>query len=252
MKEVTAVVLTLNEEENIAECLKTLAWADRLLVLDSGSTDRTVEIAQGMGAEVVFHPFRNYAEQRNFALGLVRTDWVLFVDADERVPEELAREIKEAVEKEEFCGWWIPRKNYICGRWIRHGGWYPDWQLRLLRPEKARYDSAWEVHEIVVVEGETGYLSNHLIHYNYRTWREFAVRQKAYLPLEVRTLRKRGVKAKPWSPISMPLREFWRRYFKLEGYKDGLHGLILALAMSFYTMLAYGQLLLAKPERPQA
>ncbi len=251
MKEITALVLTLNEEENIAECLRTLAWADRILVLDSGSTDRTVEIARSMGADVYFHPFRNYAEQRNFALSLVRTDWVLFVDADERVPEELALEIREAVEREGVCGWWIPRKNYICGRWIRHGGWYPDFQLRLLRPERARYDSAWEVHEIVIVEGETGCLRNPLIHYNYRTWREFLARQRAYLPLEVRTLHRRGMKAKPWSPLSMPVREFWRRYFKLEGYRDGLHGLILALVLAIYTSLAYGQLLLTKPEKLQ-
>ncbi len=253
MKGITAVVLTLNEEENIAECLRTIAWADKLLVLDSGSTDRTEEIARSMGAEVLFHPFRNYADQRNFALSLVQTDWVLFVDADERVPTELAQEIREAVEREGICGWWIPRKNYICGRWIRHGGWYPDCQLRLMRPEKARYDSAWEVHEIVIVEGETGYLNNPLIHYNYRTWREFIARQKGYLPFEVRTLRKRGIKAKPWSPLSMPLREFQRRYFKLEGYKDGFYGLILALAMAFYTSLAYGQLLFsARLEEPRA
>ncbi|MCS7285614.1 MAG: glycosyltransferase family 2 protein [Anaerolineae bacterium] len=245
MKGITALVLTLNEEKNIEECLQTLLWADKLIVLDSGSSDRTVEIAWRMGAEVFFHPFQNYADQRNFALQLVQTDWVLFIDADERVTPELAQEIREAVEKESICGWWIPRKNYICGRWVRHGGWYPDYQLRLLRPEKAHYDSAWEVHEIVVVEGGTGYLRHHIIHYNYRTWPEFIARQKVYLPLEVRTLRKRGIKAKPWSPFSMPLREFWRRYFKLEGYKDGLYGLILALAMAFYTMLAYTQLFLS-------
>ena len=250
MKGITALVLTLNEEDNIAECLKTLVWADKVLVLDSGSTDRTVEIAQSLGAQVFFHPFKNYADQRNYALGLIQTEWVLFVDADERVPPELALEIREVAEEEGFSGWWVPRKNYICGRWIRHGGWYPDYQLRLLRPEKARYDPAWEVHEIVVIEGKTGYLRNHLIHYNYRTWGEFISRQKAYLPLEVRTLRKRGMKAKVWSPLSMPIREFWRRYIRLEGYKDGLYGLILASILAFYTMLAYGFLL--KPEKPSA
>ena len=250
MKGITALVLTLNEEDNIAECLKTLAWADRVLVLDSGSTDRTVEIAQSLGAEVFFHPFKNYADQRNYALSLVQTEWVLFVDADERVPPELALEVREAAEKEGFSGWWIPRKNYICGHWIRHGGWYPDYQLRLLRPDRARYDPAWEVHEIVVIEGETGRLRNHLIHYNYRTWGEFIARQKAYLPLEVRTLRRRGMRAKVWSPLSMPVREFWRRYIRLEGYKDGLYGLILASILAFYTMLAYGALL--KPEKPSA
>jgi glycosyltransferase involved in cell wall biosynthesis len=248
MKGITALVLTLNEEDNIAECLKTLLWADEVMVLDSGSTDRTVEIARTLGAQVFFHPFKNYADQRNYALSLVRTEWVFFVDADERVPPELAAEVREAAQEEGFSGWWVPRQNYICGRWIRHGGWYPDYQLRLLRPEVAHYDPAWEVHEIVVMEGKTGYLRNHLIHYNYRTWGEFISRQKAYLPLEVRTLRRRGMRAKVWSPLSMPVREFWRRYIRLEGYKDGLYGLILASILAFYTMLAYGALL--KPERP--
>jgi len=250
MKGITALVLTLNEEDNIAECLKTLLWADEVMVLDSGSTDRTVEIARTLGAQVFFHPFKNYADQRNYALSLVRTEWVFFVDADERVPPELAAEVREAAQEEGFSGWWVPRQNYICGRWIRHGGWYPDYQLRLLRPEVAHYDPAWEVHEIVVMEGKTGYLRNHLIHYNYRTWGEFISRQKAYLPLEVRTLRRRGMRAKVWSPLSMPVREFWRRYIRLEGYKDGLYGLILASILAFYTMLAYGALL--KPERPSA
>jgi glycosyltransferase involved in cell wall biosynthesis len=250
MKGITALVLTLNEEDNIAECLKTLLWADEVVVLDSGSTDRTVEIARSLGAKVFFHPFKNYADQRNYALSLVRTEWVFFVDADERVPPELAAEVREAAQEEGFSGWWVPRQNYICGRWIRHGGWYPDYQLRLLRPEAAHYDPAWEVHEIVVMEGKTGYLRNHLIHYNYRTWGEFISRQKAYLPLEVRTLRRRGMRAKVWSPLSMPVREFWRRYIRLEGYKDGLYGLILASILAFYTMLAYGALL--KPERPSA
>jgi glycosyltransferase involved in cell wall biosynthesis len=250
MKGITALVLTLNEEDNIAECLKTLLWADEVMVLDSGSTDRTVEIARTLGAQVFFHPFKNYADQRNYALSLVRTEWVFFVDADERVPPELAAEVREAAQEEGFSGWWVPRQNYICGRWIRHGGWYPDYQLRLLRPEVAHYDPAWEVHEIVVMEGKTGYLRNHLIHYNYRTWGEFISRQKAYLPLEVRTLRRRGMRAKIWSPLSMPVREFWRRYIRLEGYKDGLYGLILASILAFYTMLAYGALL--KPERPSA
>jgi glycosyltransferase involved in cell wall biosynthesis len=250
MKGITALVLTLNEEDNIAECLKTLLWADEVVVLDSGSTDRTVEIARTLGAQVFFHPFKNYADQRNYALSLVRTEWVFFVDADERVPPELAAEVREAAQEEGFSGWWVPRQNYICGRWIRHGGWYPDYQLRLLRPEVAHYDPAWEVHEIVVMEGKTGYLRNHLIHYNYRTWGEFISRQKAYLPLEVRTLRRRGMRAKIWSPLSMPVREFWRRYIRLEGYKDGLYGLILASILAFYTMLAYGALL--KPERPSA
>lgn len=242
MGAVTAIILTLNEEGNIAECIRTASWADEVLVLDSGSTDRTVEIARSLGAEVRFREFTNYAEQRNAALGMARTPWVFFLDADERVPPELASEVREAVEREDYAGWWVPRRNYIAGRWIRHGGWYPDYQLRLMQRERARYDPAWEVHEIVVLDGPAGYLKHPLIHYNYRNWREFVSRQFSYARLEVRALMRRGIRPRPWSPFSMPVREFLRRYVSLRGYKDGFHGFVLAALMGIYTMYVYGVL----------
>lgn len=243
MKRLTVIILTKDEEENIAHCIGSASWADEIIVLDSGSTDRTVEIAAQMGARIYTHPFRNYAEQRNVALNLVRTPWVFFLDADERITPELAEEIQKAIEEKDYTGWWVPRRNYIVGKWIKHGGWYPDYQLRLLRPDKARYDPAWEVHEIVILEGRAGHLRHPLIHYNYRTWRELVARQLRYAPLELRNLIKRGIRPKPWSPLSMPLREFVRRYVTLQGYKDGLHGLMLAVVMALYTMWVYSLLL---------
>jgi len=243
VSELAVIILTKDEEENIAGCIRSVSWADEVMVLDSGSTDRTVEIATQMGARIFTHPFRNYAEQRNIALGLARTPWVFFVDADERATPELGREIRDVIEDENYAGWWVPRRNYIVGKWIKHGGWYPDYQLRLLRPDKARYDPAWEVHEIVILDGQAGHLRHPLIHYNYRTWGELVARQWRYAPLEVRNLIKRGIRPKPWSPFSMPVREFIRRYVTLQGYKDGLHGLVLALVMAFYTMWVYSLLL---------
>lgn len=116
------VVLTYNEEQNIVDCLTTLAWADRRVVLDSFSTDRTVELAQEMGAEVLQHPFENYARQRNVALEWVEADWIFFVDADERVPSELAAEVQAVVTGDRpEVGWWVPRHNYIFGRLTRGG-----------------------------------------------------------------------------------------------------------------------------------
>ncbi|RLC80577.1 MAG: glycosyltransferase family 2 protein [Chloroflexi bacterium] len=243
MGKVSVIILTKDEEDNIADCIHSASWADEVIVLDSGSTDRTVEIAGGMGARIFTHPFRNYAEQRNVALGLAQTEWVFFVDADERVTPELAEEIKQVIEDENYVGWWVPRQNYIAGKWIRYGGWYPDYQLRLLQPDKAHYDPVWEVHEIVILDGKAGYLRHHLIHYNYRDWREFVTRQKNYAPLEAGVLEKRGIHPKPWSPISMPVREFYRRYVTLKGYRDGFHGLLLATLMAFYTMYVYTLLL---------
>jgi hypothetical protein len=234
-----AVVLTRNEESNIEECLRSLAWADQLLVLDSNSTDGTVEAARKAGARVELRTFVNYADQRNAAFDLTDSNWVFFVDADERASPELASEVRTAVQSPSIVGWWVPRRNYIWGKWIQHAGWYPDYQLRLLKRGSARYDLARPVHEVVNLDGQEGWLQNALIHYNYRTVLQFLRKQDAYATFEARILREKGIHPRPHSLILQPLREFWRRYVSLQGYRDGGHGLVLSLLMGYYTHVAY-------------
>jgi (heptosyl)LPS beta-1,4-glucosyltransferase len=234
-----AVVLTKNEEHNITECLQTLAWADRLCVLDSVSTDRTVELARQAGAEVQQHAFVNYADQRDTALQMFAAEWVFFVDADERATPELEAEIRRVIADEFAVGWWVPRRNYIWGRWIRHAGWFPDYQLRLLKRGFARYDPTHEVHEIVQLDGPEGHLQNPLTHYNYTTVGQFLRKQDFYATYEASVLVRQGIHPRPHSVILQPLREFWRRYISLEGYKDGGHGLFLSVLMAYYTGVAY-------------
>jgi (heptosyl)LPS beta-1,4-glucosyltransferase len=239
----TAVILARDEEQNIAQCIASLEWADRVVViLDSRTTDRTGEIAHYMGAAVYPRPFRDYADQRNAALRIVRSDWVLFVDADERVRRELASEIRRAMEDDSKAGWWVPRHNYIFGRIIRHTGWYPDYQLRLLRRGHAQYDPERPVHELVILDGEAGYLQNPLIHYNYRTLTEFRDRQQRYAAFEASALLKEGVRPRWQDFVLQPLREFRRRYMTLRGYRDGAHGLVLSLLMAWYTLQRYRML----------
>jgi len=242
MRKLSIVVLTKNEERNIADCLRSLDWADEWIVLDSFSTDRTVEIAKQMGAQVVQRPFVNYADQRNAALQLPTHDWIFFVDADERGTPQLGMEIKQKIQHDPPVGWWVPRHNYIWGKWIRHAGWYPDYQLRVLLRGKARYDPTREVHEVVILDGEAGYLENPLTHYNYDTVAQFLAKQDRYADYEARVLYKKGVRPKVHQLILQPPREFRRRYITLEGYKDGLHGLLLSLLMGYYTALAYWRL----------
>ena len=234
MPAVTAVVLTKNEEAHIADCLKSLQWCGHVIVLDSLSTDRTVEIARRMGAGVVLRPFKNFGGQRNAALDLVNTEWVFFVDADERVCSELAEEIRTAIRLPEYDGWWVPRRNFVWGREIRHGGWHPDHQLRLLRVGSAHYDPSRPVHEIVEVDGQEGYLQAPLLHYNYRTLQEFTSKQRTYVNYEAQILHRRGVRPKAWTYLLQPLREFWRRYVVLRGYRDGWHGLLLCGLVAHY------------------
>ena len=235
----SVVVLTRNEEDNIADCLKSVAWADELIVLDSFSDDRTVEVARENGARVVQHPFENWAVQRDYGLQLPENEWLFFVDADERGTPELAQEVLRVIQEDSPVGWWVPRRNYIWGKWIRHAGWSPDYQLRLLRRDKARYDPTREVHEVVILDGEEGFLENTLTHYNYYTVAQFLSKQDFYLSYEADILFKQGIRPKPYTFLLQPIRELWRRYVKLEGYKDGGHGLLLSLLLGYYTFLTY-------------
>jgi glycosyltransferase involved in cell wall biosynthesis len=229
-----AVVLTKNEERHIADCLASLAWAEQRIVFDAHSTDRTVALAQSRGAEVIQHPFQNFAAQRNAALEAVDAAWIFFVDADERAEPGLGEEILQVIQDERRVGWWVPRHNVILGHTMRGGGWYPDHQLRLLRRGWARYDPVREVHEVVLLDGKAGHLEHHLTHYNYDSLAQFRRKQNRYADLQVRVLQRQGVRVRPWTPLSMPVREFWRRFVTLHGYRDGLYGVLLCGLVAYY------------------
>lgn len=240
---VTAVVLTLNEERNIAECLASLAWADRLVVFDSFSTDRTLDLAREAGAEVIQHPFENYAQQRNAALDQdqVAADWIFFVDADERATPELAAEVQAVTtgDREEVA-WWVPRHNYIFGRLTLSTGWYPDYQLRLVRQGFARWRRP--VHEVAVVDGPEGHLQNHLIHYNYDDLADFIARQEKYTDTDAGILFQQGIRPRLYTPYVQAMRHFWWRFVTLRGVRDGLHGLRLSLLTAYYEAVKYRRL----------
>jgi (heptosyl)LPS beta-1,4-glucosyltransferase len=238
----TVVILTKNEEHNITACIESVQWADEVVVFDSLSQDRTVEIAHGLGAKVIQHPFRNYADQRDAALEAVESQWVFFVDADERATPELAAEVRQAIEDETKAGWWVPRHNYIFGRLTCHAGWFPDYQLRLLKRRRARYDPARKVHEVVVLDGQAGYLKNVLIHYNYDNLSQFLERQHRYTEYEARILYDQGIRPRWRNFILQPLREFRRRYVSLQGWKDGFHGFFLSGLMAYYSFVMYMRL----------
>jgi (heptosyl)LPS beta-1,4-glucosyltransferase len=243
--QVVAVVLAHNEERHLGECLDSLAWADERLVLDDFSTDRTAEIAAARGARLVQHTLENFAAQRNRALSLAGAEWVLFVDADERVTPALAAEVRQVTGYEgdrARDGWWIPRHNYMIGHRMRGGGWYPDHQLRLLRTTRARYDAARPVHEVVILEGEAGTLDNSLIHYNYDTVAQFRKKMGRYTCYEAQILDEQGVHVRPWTILSMPMREFWRRFVTLGGFRDHVYGLLFCGLMAWYTYLTYRRL----------
>lgn len=237
---ITGVILARDEAAHIGACVDGLRpWVGRVIVLDSGSTDRTRDIAKEHGALVIARPFDNYAAQRQAALDCLDTPWILFVDADERMTDALGAELHNLLAEagaagEALAGVWLPRRNFIAGREVRGGGFYPDYQLRLLRRDRSRYVPEREVHEIVQVAGDESFATQPLLHFNYRDWPQFHRKQPVYARYEARILAARGIRPRPHNFVLQPLREFRRRFFTLRGYEDGLHGLRLALWLAWY------------------
>jgi glycosyltransferase involved in cell wall biosynthesis len=236
-----AIILTFNESANIEACIASLAVADQILVFDSFSEDDTVALAHKAGAEVIQRAFDHYAGQRNAALlaAAGKADWVLFVDADERVTPELAAEIRAALDKPDIAGWRIPRHNFIFGRLTCGAGWYPDYQTRLLRLGAAHYDPARQVHELVVLDGPAGTLEHALVHQNYQDLAQFHRKQQRYSAYDARILYEQGIHPRPHNYLLQPLRQFWWRFVTLKGYVDGWHGLRLSLLMAWYELRKY-------------
>lgn len=250
---ITAAVLTYQEERHVAACLGGLRWADELLVLDSGSRDRTATLARAAGAVVHTRPFDDYAHQRQAAIELASGDWILFVDADERVAWPLARELRRLADRDAAgapVGYWIPRRNYIWGRWIRGGGWWPDAQLRFFRRDRAAYDLARPVHELVRIDGPTATTRCALVHYNYETVGQFIAKQRRYAALDAAARRRRGESTRPRRLIGAPTRELWRRYVQLGARRDGWHGARLAVLAALAEAETQVRLLTGRPSGP--
>ena len=241
---ILACVLTRDEARHVQACLASVAWAGGRLVVDCGSTDATVRLAREAGAEVVTRDWDGWASQRNYAIAEAARRgfrWIFFVDADERVPENLREEAVRVVETSDatvegvdapLVGFWVPRRNVIVGKWIRHAGWDPDYQLRLFRTDRGRYDPERPVHELVILNGPAGYLTARLVHLNYESWGQFWTKQRRYASTEAAARHQRGQRIRAHNFILQPWREFWRRFVTLQGWRSGTHGLALSVGMA--------------------
>lgn len=235
MLRLAAVILTYNEAHNVDWCVLSLRdYVDAVIVWDSGSSDDTVARARRAGALVVQRPFDNYAAQRQAVLDTIAAEWVLFVDADERATPALMEEVQAVIDRDDAAGYWIPRRNWIVGHEMLGGGFTPDHQLRLLKRSAARYDSERQVHEIVQLDGKEGHLREPLIHYNYLTWEQFDAKQRRYAAYEAKILAGRGIQPRPHNFVLQPWREFRRRFFTLEGWRDGSFGLQMAARLAWW------------------
>ncbi|MFH1244573.1 MAG: glycosyltransferase [bacterium] len=242
---IAAVILTKDEEADLPTCLKSLNWVSKIIVLDSGSTDKTLSIAQQVGAQVFSRPLDNFSAQRNFALTKVGAfNWVLMIDADEVVEPALAKELQFFAKDIYLDGVQIPRKNYVFDKWIEHCDWYPDHRLVFFRPKMVLFRGG--VHEraqFIEGNGTVATANHNLIHRNYATIHEFVLKNLVDYPREyAKVLDGDKVKFTALDLLSKPLGEFMRRFFLTEGYKDGLYGLILSSLMGVQTLVSYAYL----------
>lgn len=239
---ISAIVLTFNEEDGIEECLQTLKWADEIVILDEKSLDKTVPLAKKYTKNIFeYAGGKSFADKRNYALAKAKGDWVLFVDADERVTPELAEEIKAAVRKESLNGFYLKRKDFFMGGWLNHG---ETASVKFLRLAKRDYGQ-WvrPIHEVWEVKGETGELKNPLLHYSHPDLEEFTSKINTNTTLDTLYYFSRGEKFSLFKLLFFPKAKFLRNYFLKLGFLDGKRGLIMALVMSFNSFLIRAKLL---------
>jgi glycosyltransferase involved in cell wall biosynthesis len=238
----TVTVITKNEAANIASALESVSWADELLVVDSHSTDETVAIARAHGARVEVRDWPGYAAQKNFASSLASNDWILSLDADERITPELAAEIKALMQAEPAArGYRIPRVTWYLGRWIRTTDWYPDRQLRLFDRRAGRWGER-RVHESFELDGASGELRAEIQHYAYRDMSHHLATIDRYTTLAAEQWREEGRTATPLDIAANPVFAFLRNYLLRGGFRDGTAGLIVSILNSYYVFLKFAKL----------
>lgn len=239
---VSVVISAYNEEKKIGECLESVSWADEIIVVDNESADKTAVIAKKHGAVVMSRQNNLMLNvNKNYGFSKAKHDWILSIDADERVSLELANEIKELFEsgKTEKNGFSIPRRNIIFGKWMEHSGWYPDYQLRLFKKSAGKFEEK-HVHEQIKLDGEPGVLQHPITHIHYESVSQFLHKTIViYAPNEASELVRKGYKFNFSDAFRFPLNEFLSRYFAREGYKDGFHGLMLSMLMAAYHLIVF-------------
>ena len=238
---ITATIITLNEERNIARAIESLRCCDEIVVVDSGSIDRTVELAQKLGARVVDESFTGYASQKNKAAEAASHDWILSLDADEALSESLEAEIWQLKKNgPKYDGYTVPRLAQYLGRWILHSGWYPDRKIRLYDRRKARWVGNF-VHESVQVKGRVGKLDSNLLHFTCSSLSEHLKTMDRYTTLAAEEIVGRKQRVSLSRLILDPAWTFLRSYVVQRGFLDGIEGLTIAYMAALYTFLKYAK-----------
>lgn len=239
----SVAVITKNEANNLPDCLKSIAFAEQIVVVDSGSTDDTVKIASDFGCEVFIEPWQGFGPQKQFAIDKCRNKWILVLDADERIPQETALTIKNIVSNDSgsAAGYSFPRKNYFQGRWIRHSGWWPDRIVRLFQKDRGQMSPA-KVHESIVVNGPVQELDVPIEHYTESRLSQILLKIDHYSTLAAQEAFDQGRKASVWSATLRAVLTFLQDYFLKLGVLDGAQGFTLAITDSVNKFFKYAKL----------
>lgn len=276
---ISIVIVTLNEEKHVGACLENVKWADEIIVIDSYSKDKTVEIAKEYTDKIYQADKIGTGKLKNIGIDKSKNDWIINLDADERIPDELRKEIETVMKNPKHDGYYIPRKSFVGKKWIKHAGQWPDYQLRLFRKERGKFQKKL-VHERLILNGKAEYMKNPMIHYNYDSWHHYFIKSNWYSTREAEDLLNkklvwmypRGVirdffrkyrqarKKKnsvvnsyilarsaldryemKWTMPFKPGFAFFRFYIIQQGFRDGIHGLIWAMAAGYNRIMKYSK-----------
>lgn len=241
MPSLGVLVLTYNEAENIKDCLESVKWVDEIVIIDSFSSDRTIAISRDYTDKIYQRKFDDFSSQRNLGLEKIDSEWILVLDADERISAALKEEIKRELSDPKFEGYYAPRKNYFLGKWIKYCGWYPDYVLRLFKKNASNQYNGL-VHEGIQIKGKVGRLKNALIHYTYRDLEHYLNKTNLYTTLGAKSKYLVGKRKGLAYILLRPGIEFVNKYLLKKGFLLGKEGLFLAILSSYYQFLKYVKL----------
>jgi glycosyltransferase involved in cell wall biosynthesis len=239
---ISVTVITYNEERNIGDCLESVKWVDEIIVVDSLSNDQTVAVCRNYTKNIVQRPWPGHVLQKQFALEQATGDWILSLDADERLSPDAQEEIRAEMRSAapDLDGFVFPRHSYYLGRWINHGGWYPDYKLRLIRRGRGRWTGI-DPHDKLIVDGKTKTLETEILHYVYRNLSHQLTTVDSFSAITARQWQEQGEKFSLLPLLLKPPAKFIECYIWKKGFLDGLPGFIIAVASSFYVFLKYAK-----------
>jgi len=249
-EKISAFIVCYNEEDHIEACIRSVDFCDEVIVIDSFSQDKTVELARNLGAVIYQRKWSGYIDQKAFGLSKTTNEWIIHLDTDERVSEELKKSVLQVLEAEHqpksenedtINGYYINRVVFHLGKWWRHGGWYPEWRLRFFRKSKTTWGGT-EPHDKPIVQGKTAKLSGEILHYSYDNIDEQFERITKYSTISAKEEFNKGAHSSVFSIVVKPIVRFIRFYFIKKGYKEGVPGLIVAIAESYSAYMKYAKL----------